>query len=209
MSLNNHNIVSIKIDDEIDPRFYHLPNPENDNIENFHEFFEDMEEVSENINSIAIGNIRQNGQNEIHNEIQNNLNKTQNETLNELNLQNEQNGTYNEHEQNWAENELILNSIHEEIEDELKQEKEKVQIPHEVKNKIGNMILPDDIFILKKNLVAKKLDDSLKTKSKDKLVNLYNNNKDINSLTFKYEDKKISKKEGSSMEFLKRKRNPK
>jgi len=201
MSLNSHNIVSIKIDNEIDPRFYHLPNPENDNIENFHEFFEDMEEVSENINFIAIGNTRQNGQNEneIHSEIQNNLNKTQNETLNE------QNGTYNEHEQNWAENELILNSIHKEIEDELKQEKEKVQIPQEVKNKIGNMILSDDIFILKKNLVAKKLDE----KSKDKLVNLYNNNKDINSLTFKYEDKKISKKEGSSMEFLKRKRNPK
>ena len=201
MSLNSHNIVSIKIDNEIDPRFYHLPNPENDNIENFHEFFEDMEEVSEGVNFIAIGNTRQNGQNEneIHSEIQNNLNKTQNETLNE------QNGTYNEHEQNWAENELILNSIHKEIEDELKQEKEKVQIPQEVKNKIGNMILSDDIFILKKNLVAKKLDE----KSKDKLVNLYNNNKDINSLTFKYEDKKISKKEGSSMEFLKRKRNPK
>ena len=71
------------------------------------------------------------------------------------------------------------------------------------------MIFPDNIFILEKNLVENKLDDSLKTKVEDKITNLYNNNKDIYSLSCIYEEKNMPKKESSSMEFLKRKRNPK
>lgn len=65
------------------------------------------------------------------------------------------------------------------------------------------------MFNLEKNLVIKKVDDSLKTKIEDKLVYLCNNSKEINSLTCKYEEKKMAKKEDSSMKLLKRKRNRK
>ena len=118
--------------------------------------------------------------------------------------QDEQNEIQNE------QNELILNSNHEEKEDKNDEYKETVQIPQEVaKNKIENTKLVDDILILKKNLVVKKLDDSLKPKFEDKLGYLCNNSKEINSLTCKYGEKKISKIESSSMEFLRRKRNRK
>ena len=103
MSLNSHNITSIIKDDEIDPRFYSLPNPEKDNIEICHEFFDNMEEISENINFRTITNISLNRKNESQNEVnetQNELKETQNEIYNEQNWWNEQNGTYNEQEQN-------------------------------------------------------------------------------------------------------------
>ena len=174
MSLNSQYIGSIKEDDEIDPRFFHLSNPENDNIENLQGIFDNIEEASENMNFRAIANINQDEQNEIQNE----------------------------------QNELILNSNHDEIEYKKKEYKETVQIPQEViKNKIENIVLLEDIFILKKNLVVKKLDDSLKSKVEDKLGYLCNNSKEINSLTYKNGEKKISKIESSSMEFLRRKRN--
>lgn len=197
----SHNNGSIKEDNEIDPKFNCFPIPENDNIENFQEIFDNMEEVSENINFSAIANISQVEQNETHNEIQIELNenhKDQNEAQSEHNWQKEQNET------------LILVLNHEEIEDKRKEEKEAVLIPQkEVKNEIENMKLPEDIFALEKNLVLNKLDDSLNSKVEDKLGNLYNCSKEINSFTYKYEEKKIPKKEGSSMEFLKKKRNSK
>jgi hypothetical protein len=151
-----------------------------------------MEEVSENMNFSAIANISQVEQNETHNEIQIELNETHKD-------------------QNEAQSEtLILVLNHEEIEDKRKEEKEAVLIPQkEVKNEIENMKLPEDIFALEKNLVLNKLDDSLNSKVEDKLGNLYNCSKEINSFTYKYEEKKIPKKEGSSMEFLKKKRNSK
>ena len=62
---------------------------------------------------------------------------------------------------------------------------------------------------LKMFLVLNKLDDSLNSKVEDKFGNLCNCSKEINSSTCKYEEKKIPKKEGSSMEFLKKKRNSK
>ena len=65
------------------------------------------------------------------------------------------------------------------------------------------------MLILEKNLVIKKLDDSLKTKIKDKLGYLCNNSKEINFLTCKYGEKKMAKKEGSPMKLLRKKRNPK
>ena len=197
----SHNNCSIKEDNEIDPKFNCFPIPENDNIENFQEIFDNMEEVSENINFSAIANISQVEQNETHNEIQIELNenhKDQNEAQSEHNWQKEQNET------------LILVLNHEEIEDKRKEEKEAVLIPQkEVKNEIENMKLPEDIFALEKNLVLNKLDDSLNSKVEDKLGNLCNCSKEINSFTYKYEEKKIPKKEGSSMEFLKKKRNSK
>jgi hypothetical protein len=201
----SHNNSSIKEDNEIDPKFKPFPNPENDNIENFQEIFDNMEEVSENMNFSAIANINQVEQNETQNEIQIELkenqdetHKEQNETQNEQNWQNEQNET------------LILSLNHKEIEDKRKEEKEAVLIPQKkVKNEIRNMKLPEDIFALEKNLVLNKLDDSLNSKVEDKLGNLYNCSKEINSFTYKYEEKKIPKKEGSSMEFLKKKRNSK
>jgi hypothetical protein len=188
----SHNNGSIKEDNEIDPKFNCFPIPENDNIENFQEIFDNMEEVSENMNFSAIANISQVEQNETHNEIQIELNETHKE-------------------QNEAQSEtLILVLNHEEIEDKRKEEKEAVLIPQkEVKNEIENMKLPEDIFALEKNLVLNKLDDSLNSKVEDKLGNLYNCSKEINSFTYKYEEKKIPKKEGSSMEFLKKKRNSK
>ena len=197
----SHNNGSIKEDNEIDPKFNCFPIPENDNIENFQEIFDNMEEVSENMNFSAIANISQVEQNETHNEIQIELNenhKDQNEAQSEHNWQKEQNET------------LILVLNHEEIEDKRKEEKEAVLIPQkEVKNEIENMKLPEDIFALEKNLVLNKLDDSLNSKVEDKLGNLCNCSKEINSFTYKYEEKKIPKKEGSSMEFLKKKRNSK
>ena len=190
MSLNSHYISSIKEDDEIDPGLIHFPNPENDNIENFQGNFVKIEESSENMNFRAIANINQNEQNETQKE----LNETQNE-LNEIQIE---------------QNELILNSNNEETEDKKEEYKETVQIPQEVvKNKIEDIVLLEDIFIIKKNLVVKKLDDSLKSKVEDKLDYLCNNSKEINSLTCKYGEKKISKKKSSSMEFLRRKRNQK
>ena len=188
----SHNNSSIKEDNEIDPKFNCFPIPENDNIENFQEIFDNMEEVSENINFSAIANISQVEQNETHNEIQIELNETHKD-------------------QNEAQSEtLILVLNHEEIEDKRKEEKEAVLIPQkEVKNEIENMKLPEDIFALEKNLVLNKLDDSLNSKVEDKLGNLCNCSKEINSFTYKYEEKKIPKKEGSSMEFLKKKRNSK
>ena len=188
----SHNNGSIKEDNEIDPKFNCFPIPENDNIENFQEIFDNMEEVSENINFSAIANISQVEQNETHNEIQIELNETHKD-------------------QNEAQSEtLILVLNHEEIEDKRKEEKEAVLIPQkEVKNEIENMKLPEDIFALEKNLVLNKLDDSLNSKVEDKLGNLCNCSKEINSFTYKYEEKKIPKKEGSSMEFLKKKRNSK
>jgi hypothetical protein len=188
----SHNNGSIKEDNEIDPKFNCFPIPENDNIENFQEIFDNMEEVSENMNFSAIANISQVEQNETHNEIQIELNETHKD-------------------QNEAQSEtLILVLNHEEIEDKRKEEKEAVLIPQkEVKNEIENMKLPEDIFALEKNLVLNKLDDSLNSKVEDKLGNLYNCSKEINSFTYKYEEKKIPKKEGSSMEFLKKKRNSK
>ena len=188
----SHNNGSIKEDNEIDPKFNCFPIPENDNIENFQEIFDNMEEVSENMNFSAIANISQVEQNETHNEIQIELNETHKD-------------------QNEAQSEtLILVLNHEEIEDKRKEEKEAVLIPQkEVKNEIKNMKLPEDIFALEKNLVLNKLDDSLNSKVEDKLGNLYNCSKEINSFTYKYEEKKIPKKEGSSMEFLKKKRNSK
>lgn len=201
----SHNNSSIKEDNEIDPKFKPFPNPENDNIENFQEIFDNMEEVSENMNFSAIANINQVEQNETQNEIQIELkenqdetHKEQNETQNEQNWQNEQNET------------LILSLNHKEIEDKRKEEKEAVLIPQKkVKNEIKNMKLPEDIFALEKNLVLNKLDDSLNSKVEDKFGNLCNCSKEINSSTCKYEEKKIPKKEGSSMEFLKKKRNSK
>lgn len=188
----SHNNGSIKEDNEIDPKFNCFPIPENDNIENFQEIFDNMEEVSENMNFSAIANISQVEQNETHNEIQIELNETHKD-------------------QNEAQSEtLILVLNHEEIEDKRKEEKEAVLIPHkEVKNEIENMKLPEDIFALEKNLVLNKLDDSLNSKVEDKLGNLCNCSKEINSFTYKYKEKKIPKKEGSSMEFLKKKRNSK
>ena len=188
----SHNNSSIKEDNEIDPKFKPFPNPENDNIENFQEIFDNMEEVSENMNFSAIANINQVEQNETHNEIQIELNETHKD-------------------QNEAQSEtLILVLNHEEIEDKRKEEKEAVLIPQKkVKNEIKNMKLPEDIFALEKNLVLNKLDDSLNSKVEDKLGNLCNCSKEINSFTYKYEEKKIPKKEGSSMEFLKKKRNSK
>jgi hypothetical protein len=188
----SHNNGSIKEDNEIDPKFNCFPIPENDNIENFQEIFDNMEEVSENMNFSAIANISQVEQNETHNEIQIELNETHKD-------------------QNEAQSEtLILVLNHEEIEDKRKEEKEAVLIPQkEVKNEIENMKLPEDIFALEKNLVLNKLDDSLNSKVEDKLGNLCNCSKEINSFTYKYEEKKIPKKEGSSMEFLKKKRNSK
>jgi hypothetical protein len=188
----SHNNSSIKEDNEIDPKFKPFPNPENDNIENFQEIFDNMEEVSENMNFSAIANISQVEQNETHNEIQIELNETHKD-------------------QNEAQSEtLILVLNHEEIEDKRKEEKEAVLIPQkEVKNEIENMKLPEDIFALEKNLVLNKLDDSLNSKVEDKFGNLCNCSKEINSSTCKYEEKKIPKKEGSSMEFLKKKRNSK
>ena len=154
----SHNNGSIKEDNEIDPKFNCFPIPENDNIENFQEIFDNMEEVSENMNFGSIANISQVEQNETHNEIQIELNETHKD-------------------QNEAQSEtLILVLNHEEIE---------------------------------KNLVLNKLDDSLNSKVEDKLGNLCNCSKEINSFTYKYEEKKIPKKEGSSMEFLKKKRNSK
>ena len=175
MSLNSQYIGSIKEDNEIDPRFFHLPNPENDNIENLQGIFDNIEEVSENMNFRAIANINQDEQNETQKEL--------NETHNEQNeIQNEQ-------------NELILNSNHDEIEYKKEEYKETVQIPQEViKNKIENIVLLEDIFILKKNLVVKKLDDSLKSNVEDKLGYLCNNSKEINSLTSNNGEKKIQKK---------------
>jgi hypothetical protein len=188
----SHNNGSIKEDNEIDPKFNCFPIPENDNIENFQEIFDNMEEVSENMNFSAIANISQVEQNETHNEIQIELNETHKD-------------------QNEAQSEtLILVLNHEEIEDKRKEEKEAVLIPQkEVKNEIENMKLPEDIFALEKNLVLNKLDDSLNSKVEDKFGNLCNCSKEINSSTCKYEEKKIPKKEGSSMEFLKKKRNSK
>ena len=188
----SHNNGSIKEDNEIDPKFNCFPIPENDNIENFQEIFDNMEEVSENMNFGSIANISQVEQNETHNEIQIELNETHKD-------------------QNEAQSEtLILVLNHEEIEDKRKEEKEAVLIPQkEVKNEIENMKLPEDIFALEKNLVLNKLDDSLNSKVEDKLGNLCNCSKEINSFTYKYEEKKIPKKEGSSMEFLKKKRNSK
>ena len=149
MSLNSQYIGSIKENDEIDPRFFHLPNPENDNIENLQEIFDNIEEASENMNFRAIANINQDEQKEIQKEV----NEIQNVTHNEQNdIQNEQ-------------YELILNSNLEEIEDKKEEYKETVQIPQEIiKNKIEDKVLLEDIYILKKNLVVKKLDDSLKSK---------------------------------------------
>ena len=183
----SHNNGSIKEDNEIDPKFNCFPIPENDNIENFQEIFDNMEEVSENMNFSAIANISQVEQNETHNEIQIELNETHKD-------------------QNEAQSEtLILVLNHEEIEDKRKEEKEAVLIPQkEVKNEIENMKLPEDIFALEKNLVLNKLDDSLNSKVEDKLGNLCNCSKEINSFTYKYKEKKIPKKEGSSMEFLKK-----
>ena len=92
----SHNNGSIKEDNEIDPKFNCFPIPENDNIENFQEIFDNMEEVSENINFSAIANISQVEQNETHNEIQIELNenhKDQNEAQSEHNWQKEQNET--------------------------------------------------------------------------------------------------------------------
>ncbi len=71
------------------------------------------------------------------------------------------------------------------------------------------MVLSSDIFPSENNLVLNKLDDSLKATAEDKLGNLCNCSKEENSFTCKYEEKNIPKKEGSSMEFLKRKRNSK
>ena len=201
MSLNSQYIGSIKEDDEIDPRFFHLSNPENDNIENLQGIFDNIEEASENMNFRAIANINQDEQNEIQKEV----NEIQNVTHNEQNdIQNEQNDIQNE------QNEFILNSNHEEIEDKKEEYKETLQIPQEIiKNKIEDKVLLEDIYILKRNLVVKKLDDSLKSKVEDKLGYLCNNSKEINSLTCKNGEKKISKKESSPKEFLRRKRNPK
>ena len=107
-------------------------------------------------------------------------------------------------EQNETQNKLNLNSNDKEIENERKE----AQIPHdEIKNKIENMVLPEDIFILKKNLAVKKLNEPSKSKDKDILDNL---SKEINSLTACiYGENKMSKKKGSSILFLKRKRNSK
>lgn len=171
----------------IDPRFYKLSNPVNDNIENLQGIFDNIEEASGNINLRAIANINQNEQNETQNTIHNELNEIRSETPNETH--NEQNEIQNE------QNELILNSNHEEIEDKKEEYKETNQIPQEVvKNKIENIVLLEDMFILEKNLVIKKLDDSLKTKIKDKLGYLCNNSKEINFLTCKYGEKKWQKK---------------
>ena len=70
MSLNSFNIISIKEDNErVDPKFYHLPSPEPNKIENIQEFLDNIEEVPENINFRVISNIKQIGQNETQNEL--------------------------------------------------------------------------------------------------------------------------------------------
>jgi len=202
MNSNSQYIESIKEDDEINPRFYKLSNPVNDNIEDLQGVFDNIKEASGNINFRAIANINQDEQNETQNTIHNEINEIRSETRNEIH--NEKNEIQNE------QNELILNSNHEEIEDKNEEYKEANQIPQEViKNKIENLVLLEDMLILEKNLVIKKLDDSLKTKIEDKLGYLFNNSKEINFLTCKYREKKMAKKEGSPMKFLRKKRNPK
>ena len=168
MNLNSLNIISKK-DDRVDPRFYHLPSPKPNNIENIEDLFENLKEVSENNSFSSTTNIYQ-------------------------------------IEQNETQNKLNSNSNDKEIENERKEESETDQIPQEeIKNKIENMVLPEDIFILKKNLAIKKLDEPSKAKDKDILDNL---SKEINSLTACiYGENKMSKKKGSSIQFLKRKRN--
>lgn len=190
----NPNILytgSINEDDEIvDPRFYHLLNPEPDFFKNFRDFSDNIEELSEDLNIGAIINLSKIEQNETKNEVQNELSEAHNG-------------------QNEIQNELNLNLNLEQIEDEKKKEKEKeaTQIPQGIeKNKIQKMVLPQDIINLKQNLAVKILDDSLKSKNKDQLGNLC---KEINYLNFKYGEKKIIKKEGSSMKLLQKKRFPK
>jgi hypothetical protein len=189
----NPNILytgSINEDDEIvDPRFYHLLNPEPDFFKNFRDFSDNFEELSEDLNIGAIINLSKIEQNETKNEVQNELSEAHNG-------------------QNEIQNELNLNLNFEQIEDEKKEkEKEAAQIPQgKEKNKIQKMVLPQDIINLKQNLAVKILDDSLKSKNKDQLGNLC---KEINYLNFKYGEKKIIKKEGSSMKLLQKKRFPK
>ena len=89
----NPNILytgSINEDDEIvDPRFYHLLNPEPGFFKNFRDFSDNFEELSEDLNIGAIINLSKIEQNETKNEVQNELSEAhngQNEIQNELNL---------------------------------------------------------------------------------------------------------------------------
>ena len=148
MNLNSLNIISKK-DDRVDPRFYHLPSPKPNNIENIEDLFENLKEVSENNSFSSTTNIYQ-------------------------------------IEQNETQNKLNSNSNDKEIENEKKEESETDQIPQEeIKNKIENMVLPEDIFILKKNLAVKKLNEPSKSKNEDILDNLKKKKKfEINNKYF-------------------------